>query len=84
MTTLPLTLADTLTMHDWGAGSWVAMMIGMLIFWALLIVGVVWVIHEVGGDRSSMQPLEVLKRRLAEGEISADEYERRRTLLDDH
>jgi len=78
-------IADTWDMHDVGAGWWVVMMLGMLIFWGLVIAGVVWLVRELSGrrpDRESEQPLDVLQRRLAEGDISVDEYERRREILE--
>lgn len=80
-----LVLADTWDMHDWGAGWWVVMMIGMLLFWALVIVGIVWAVRELGTGRSErerLDPVGVLDRRLAEGDISVEEYERRRTLIE--
>jgi putative membrane protein len=84
MTLAALVFADTWDMHDWSAGSWIAMMIGMLIFWGLVIAGIVWIVRETSrGSRESNRedPLGTLDRRLAEGDISIEEYERRRTAL---
>ncbi len=78
-------IADNRDMHDVGAGWWIVMMLGMLIFWGLVIAGVVWLVRELPGrraDRESERPLDVLQRRLAEGDISVEEYERRREILD--
>jgi putative membrane protein len=63
----------------WGWGWWVLMSIGMIAFWALIIYGIVWLVR--GGPtapsgRTPEPPEEILKRRLALGEISLDEYER--------
>ena len=79
-----LVLADTWDMHD--GGWWVVMMIGMLLFWGLVILGIVWLVRELGGSRSSDgrsggNATEILDRRLAEGDISVEEYEKRRALL---
>ena len=78
---------------DWGHmdlddGWWVVMMIGMILFWGLVVLGVVWLVRELtqqqrhgasGGAGNRAQ--EILDRRLAEGEISVDEYEQRRRTL---
>ncbi len=70
-------------MHDIGWGWWLVMSIGMLAFWALVIYAVVWLIR--GGQNVQQQdqappksetPEEILKRRLARGEISIEEYRR--------
>lgn len=84
-------LADTFDgHHDWGDGWWIVMALGMLAFWALVIVGAIWLVRELAaGRRSGERPtddpraLEILDRRLAEGAISIEEYEeRRRALID--
>jgi putative membrane protein len=72
---------------DWGAGWWVVMGIGMLLLWALVIVAIVWLIRLTGLPRKAEErqsdPLGLLDRRLAEGEIDIDDYEaRRRKLLE--
>lgn len=50
--------------------------------WAAVIVVVVWLLvrqpHRAGQD----DPLEILRTRLAHGEITPDEFERARRLLD--
>ena len=77
--------ADTWDMHDWSGGWWVVMMLAMFLFWGLVIVGIVWLVRAGGlGDRSSgagKGPREILDERLAAGDISIEEYERRRELL---
>lgn len=57
------------------------MSIGMLAFWALVIYGIVWLIRsgqnvQQRDERPPDTPEEILKRRLARGEISIDDYER--------
>lgn len=69
-------------MGDWGMG-WFGM-IFMLLFWALIIAGIVflirWLVQSTGSRGSSgadtgSQAMDILKERYARGEISQDEYE---------
>lgn len=73
---------------DWGAGWWIVMALGMVLFWGLVAVAVVWIVRELGrgGARTPGRedPLELLDRRLAEGQISVEEYEERRRVLSGH
>ena len=70
---------------DWGGGWWVVMAIAMVLFWALVIVGVVWLVRELAGrgGRLGREPdaLELLDRRLADGTISPEDYRERRAIL---
>jgi putative membrane protein len=71
-------------MDNWGAGWWILMMVLMAAFWALVILGVVWLVRSVGWDHRhhpGASAIEVLDRRLAHGEISPDEYRERRAVL---
>ena len=66
--------------YGWGAGSmmgWFGGGIMMVVFWALFIALVVWVVREVNGkhSHSSSQALNILKERYAKGEISKEEFE---------
>lgn len=66
-------------MHGIGWGWWLVMSIGMVAFWALVVYGVVFLIRGQPADRreaAQESPEQILKRRLAEGEISIGEYER--------
>jgi putative membrane protein len=89
LTTALLTVpADAWGWHhdDVGIGWWIVMMLGMVVFWGAVIAFVVWLLR--GGLGSAPpphreEPLELLRRRLADGSISVEEYERRRTLLED-
>ena len=79
-----IVIADNWDMHDWGAGAWIVMMVFMLIFWGLVILGVAWLVREVTGrqrETEREEPLDILQRRLAAGELSVEEYERRRAVL---
>jgi putative membrane protein len=73
-------------MEGWSAGGWWAMAIGMVLFWALVVGVVVWLVrslpwsvHRQGRDTA----LDVLDRRFAAGEISAEDYRERRSVLRD-
>lgn len=58
----------------------------MWIFWLLIIVGVIYLIMNMTkgnmNQSSHDSPLEILKKRYAQGEIEEDEYERRRKELE--
>ncbi|MFY9587912.1 MAG: SHOCT domain-containing protein [Actinomycetota bacterium] len=70
---------------DWGEGWWLVMMVGMVIFWAFVVLGIVWLVREVTGRRDSTQheadPLETLDHRLADGTISVEDYRERKAIL---
>jgi putative membrane protein len=60
------------------------MMAGMVLFWGVVVAGVVWLVHEASGRRPTRceeSPLEILDRRFAEGALSVDEYDQRRGVL---
>ena len=64
----------------WGVGSMMGFFGGgvmMIVFWALLIVFIVWVVREVSGknSHSNSNALDILKERYAKGEISKEEFE---------
>jgi putative membrane protein len=68
-----------------GGGWWIVMMFWMVLFWAAVIVGIVWLVR--GGTTESWRvprretPLEILDRRFAEGAIAEDEYHERREAI---
>ena len=71
-------------MHPmWGSwGVWgLGMMLIMLLFWALVIVGLVvgirWLLSQ-GRESRSDSALEILRERYARGEINKDEFEARK------
>ncbi len=74
-------------MGNWGAGWWILMAAMMVVFWGLVILGVVWLIrsfapgHHHSHAAHGGSALEVLDRRLAQGEISPEEYRERREVL---
>ncbi len=67
----------------WGAESmmgWFGGGIMMIVFWALFIALIVWIVREAGGRnaRSGSPALDILKERYAKGEISKEEFESKR------
>jgi putative membrane protein len=78
-------------MMGWGAGGWIMMGFGMVLFWGLVILGIVWIVrtlaraeHREPEHRSSAEnrsPVETLDRSLAEGKIDVDDYRERRRVL---
>jgi putative membrane protein len=81
---MTILLADTGHMGDWGAGWWILMVLMMVVFWALVIFGAVWLVRSLADGRHTIHhrdPVEVLDHRLASGEISVEEYRERRELL---
>jgi putative membrane protein len=73
-----------------GMGWGIVMMVAMLLFFAAVIVGVIWLVVRLARDRQPLGRadggpaggLEVLERRFAAGEIDADEYRERRATLE--
>ena len=66
-------------MHPMMWGAWgFAMMFMMILFWVLVVVGIVmiirWFIRE-GHERRSDSALEILRQRYARGEINKEEFE---------
>ena len=60
-------------MQDW----WWVMAIGMTVFWGLVI----WVVVKLVRNRDGASPEEILRCRLASGEITDDDYQRLRMTL---
>ena len=70
------------TMGDWGSWGMGFGWIFMILFWGLIVLGIVavakWLVASGGSAGSSKRPLEILQERYARGEISRDEYEHMR------
>jgi len=85
---LTLPLGDAWGMHDGdiGAGWMIGMMFVMLLFWAAVILGTVWLARGgFNGSRGARTetPIEILDRRFAEGAISVEDYNERRKVIVD-
>ena len=77
--------------HNMGWWGWAGMGIGMVLFWALLIAGVVALVVYTRGDRQvppnaapAASPEQVLAARFARGEINETEYRDRLAVLREH
>jgi len=64
--------------YGWGMGfGWIF----MIIFWGLVILGIVYLIQVVskGTKKEDTEtPLDILKKRYAKGEITKEEYQKRK------
>ncbi|UFR06835.1 hypothetical protein KBP30_39205 [Streptomyces sp. Go40/10] len=84
----------------WGWGGWIVMTVVMVLFWAVLIVGLIALVRYLNGARHHQQPgppassadggwqagraENLLAERFARGEIDEDEYKRRLAFLREH
>ncbi len=73
--------------HDTSWAGWLAMWLMMLAFWGLLVAGALWLVRTTRADRggaaniASPDARQILDERLARGELTEEEYVRRRDLL---
>lgn len=75
---------------DWGWGHMIFGSVMMLLFWGVIIVGIVIVVRwlaggvsQQSGSSSQKRSLEILEERFARGEIDKEEFEERKRLLTD-
>jgi putative membrane protein len=69
-------------MWGYGGWNWQWMVPMMLVFWGALVALVVWGVGTVTrGSRGSDPALEALRKRLASGEITQEEYEKTKRIL---
>lgn len=75
--------------HDWDGGWWIVMAIGMVLFWGLVAAALFWLArtvladrHHAAGRARESSAIEILDRRLAEGDIEIEEYRARRGELE--
>jgi putative membrane protein len=73
--------------HNMGWWGYAGMGIGMVLFWALIVAGIVAVVVFVSRDRPFQQqppsPEQILAARFARGEINETEYRDRLAILRD-
>jgi putative membrane protein len=78
-------LTEMMGFDGYGVSPWMWILgsLMMIIFMGGLIILVVWAVRTMSGPRpgGSDTALEVLRRRLAAGEITQDEYEKTRRVL---
>lgn len=72
--------------HDMGWAGWLVMWLMMLVFWGLLVAGGFWLVRSIRSDRGGAPTAppsarQILDERLARGELTEEEYLRRRDLL---
>ncbi len=72
--------------HNMGTGGWVFMVLGNIVIWGLLIAFILWLAQDLRSrphrTTSPRAPAtEILDRRLATGELNADEYKHLRATL---
>ena len=68
----------------WGydGWNWLWMAPMMLLIWGGVIALVIWGVRSFSGPRSNSDPaIETLRRRLAAGEISQEEYDKTKRIL---
>lgn len=66
--------------YGWGVGNmmgWFGGGLMMVVFWALLIAAIVWLVRELRGQGNSgnSRALDILKERYAKGEIDKTEFD---------
>ena len=67
---------------DYGWGAWLAMSVGMVAFWALVVVVIVAGVRSLRDDSpQGDQASRLLDERFARGDIDEQEYRTRRALL---
>lgn len=65
-----------------GGGGWLWMGVMMVIFWGGLLLLAVWAIRVLSGsNRTSDAAMETLRKRLAAGEISPEDFEKTKHAL---
>ncbi|HZU15144.1 MAG TPA: SHOCT domain-containing protein [Candidatus Dormibacteraeota bacterium] len=68
-------------MYYYDGWSWLWMAAMVVLFWGGIVALIVFAVRALTGPKAGDQALDVLRRRLAKGEISQEEFERTRRLL---
>lgn len=70
-------------MTPWGWGWGWPMMVFMLLWWLLLAAGILWLVRVANRPSdTSQRARQILDERFAAGEITPEEYEARRRVLE--
>ena len=64
-----------------GVWGWIWMTAVMLVFWGGLIAVAIWAVRSGLGSRRDGDAVDVLRRRLAAGEISQEDFEKTKRIL---
>jgi len=64
-----------------GGWGWLWMALMILVFWGALIAVAVWAIRSGLGSRRESDAMNVLRHRLAAGEISQEDFEKTKRVL---
>ncbi len=54
----------------------------MIVFWVVVVGLMVWAVRSTASTRRESDPIDILERRFALGEMDGDEYEKRRRTLE--
>jgi uncharacterized membrane protein len=69
-------------MWGYNAFGWVWMLPVLMLFWGVVIAAIVLLVRALGAPRiDGDEAMKTLRKRLAAGEISPDDYERTKRLL---
>ncbi len=80
-------------MGGWGMGGWLFMGLGVILFWGVVIYGLITLLRPRATGRPDQPPpagpgtstaQQTLDERFARGELDEEEYRRRRDLLRGH
>ncbi|NNN15434.1 MAG: SHOCT domain-containing protein [Acidimicrobiaceae bacterium] len=75
--------------QGWGAGGWIFMAVAMVIFWAIVVFGVIALVRYVGHNYRNdpsipKDPESILKERFAKGEIDEESFRKSIATLKEH
>lgn len=74
-------------MHYYQFGQWHGFMwIYMLIFWVLVVLGIIYLVNRISGtkNKTTQDPMDILKSRYAKGELTDDQFEKMKKKLEDN
>jgi putative membrane protein len=71
-----------IVMMWWNGGQWYWAMAMMVLFWGAVVAIVYFAVRRGPGDRPHPSARELLDERFARGELSEDEYARKRAALE--
>ena len=72
---------DVMGHYGVGPGTWLLGGLAMLLFWAGVIALIAWAVRQFGQRSPADDPTAILRRRLAAGEITPEQYEQARRAL---